>query len=135
VLFTGKATIEGKIRFYKLKIDRRVSRLHKSLFYRHFAVYCIHFRSARTSIFYLLYCTVPVTALQIPRSYLLRPRATTLYRTSQYISVLYSILYIFASVQSTTECTVLYCTSDRAANLKDLFSRSTVASLDCVTSC
>jgi hypothetical protein len=27
----------------------RVSRLHKSLFYKHFAVYPIHFRSARTS--------------------------------------------------------------------------------------
>jgi hypothetical protein len=66
---------------------------------------------------------VLASALQIRRSYLWRPRATTLYRTSQYTSVLYSI-YIFASVQSTTECTVLYCTSDRAASLKDLFLRS-----------
>jgi hypothetical protein len=31
-----------------------VSRLHKSLLYSHFAVYRIHFRSARTSVLYIL---------------------------------------------------------------------------------
>jgi hypothetical protein len=36
------------------KINRRVSRLHKSLFYRHFAVYRIHFWIARTSVLYIL---------------------------------------------------------------------------------
>jgi hypothetical protein len=64
----------------------RVSRLHKSLFYRHFAVYRNHFRSARTSVLYIFYYTVPVTVLQIRRSYLSRPRATTLHTPSQYIS-------------------------------------------------
>jgi hypothetical protein len=44
--------------------------MHKSLFYGYFAVYWIHFRSARTSVLYnIFYYTVPVTALQIRRSY------------------------------------------------------------------
>jgi hypothetical protein len=70
----------------------RVSQLHKSLFYRHFAVYLNHFRIARTSVLYIFYYTVPVTVLQIRRSYLSRPHATTLHTPSQYISS--STIYI-----------------------------------------
>jgi hypothetical protein len=44
--------------------------------------------------------TVPVTALQIRRSYTSRSRATTLYKTSQYISVIYIILYTRSSTRS-----------------------------------
>jgi hypothetical protein len=60
----------------------------------------------------ILYYTAPVTALQIQRSYFSRPRATTLYRTSQYISVLlHIILYIIQDHYTTS--------LPRASNCRD----------------
>jgi hypothetical protein len=70
------------------------------------------------------------------------------FEVPEHQSYIYSI-YICASVQFTTECTVLYCSSDRAASPKDttlyktsqyisysniIYTRSIVASLGCVIS-
>jgi hypothetical protein len=84
-----------RVSFYKYiiyKIDRCVSRLRNFLLTGILTYTGFTFDlSEYQSYIYIFYYTVPVTALQIRRSYLSRPRATTLYKPSQYISVFWYI--------------------------------------------
>jgi hypothetical protein len=71
-------------------------------------VYRIHFRSARTSVLSTIECTVlyctsdSVTSLKVLLS---QPRTTTLYRTSQHLSVLLHIYYTRSLSRLCPTCT------------------------------
>jgi hypothetical protein len=111
VLFTDKPNLEEKSQFCKLygitagstvaSLECVTSCYQEFCRIQHSLSICPNIVPIYKNI---LYYTVPVTALQMRRSYFSRPCATTLYRTSQYISVLLHIYYILYKITIPLPC-------------------------------
>jgi hypothetical protein len=143
-----KLQLKGKSDFASFRYSFRVSRLHKSLFHRHFAVYRIHFRRAQKSVLStiectVLYCTSTSDSAASLKVLFSRSRANTVYQPFS-LQLAYILLYIdrrisrlrtFLLTGTLPYTGFTFEVPEHQSYIYKINILSTVASLDCVISC